>query len=104
MWPRVLALLAAAVVLIALAAATFTLSYSGIREIALLVRTGKRFGKVQVLLNGQLLATVKTAGKNGSRVVDVASFDKPQNGTITVVSTSGRKVRVDGLGVSQSPF
>lgn len=45
-WPRAIALLAAVVVLLALAAATFTLSYSGIHAIALRAGVSPRLARV----------------------------------------------------------
>src|SRR5215475_4004698 len=45
-WPRVLALITASVVLLALAAATFTLSYTGIHVIALKAGVSPRLARV----------------------------------------------------------
>ena len=81
-----------------------TYKVSDVRELALLVRTGKRYGAVKVFLDGTLLSTVKTAGKAGSKVVRVGHFSGPKSGTVRIVTTSGRTVRIDGLGVSTAAF
>lgn len=82
------------------------LSYkvSDVRELVLLVRTGKKYGAVKVFLDGTLLSTVKTAGKAGSKAFRVGHFSGPKSGTVKIVTTSGRIVRIDGLGVSTAAF
>jgi hypothetical protein len=77
---------------------------NGARELALLVSTGKRYGAVKVYLDGALLATVKTAGRPGTKLVRLAHLPSPRSGTVRIVTTSGRTVRVDGLGVSTAAF
>jgi len=84
--------------------AALTWKVSDVRELALLVRTGKRYGKVSVYLDDALLGTVKTAGKTGSKLFRVGHFSGPRSGTVRLVSTSARTVRIDGLGVSTAPF
>ena len=74
------------------------------RELALIVRTGKRYGAVKVFLDKELLAKVRTAGKKGSRMIRLGHFAEPRSGTIRIVTTTGRTVLVDGLGVSARPF
>jgi hypothetical protein len=84
--------------------AALTYRVADVRELALLVRTGKRYGAVKVYLGKELLATVRTAGVAGSRAVRVGHFSTPLSGTVRVVAASGRTVQVDGLGVSTYPF
>jgi len=83
-----------------------SLSYkvADVRELALLVRTGKRYGAVKVYLDGDLLTTVKTAGKVGSKSIRVGHFSAPRSGIVKIVTTTGKTVRIDGLGVSTAAF
>ena len=84
--------------------ATLSAQVSEVRELALLVRTGKRYGKVRVYLGKVLLGTVRTAGRSGSRMVRVGHFSTPRGGRVRIVAASGRTVRIDGLGVSTASF
>ncbi len=81
-----------------------TYKVSDVRELALLVRTGKGYGAVKVFLGGTLLSTVRTGGRAGSKVVRVGHFAGSKSGTVRIVTTSGRTVRIDGLGVSTTAF
>jgi hypothetical protein len=47
---------------------------------------------------------VKTAGKAGARLVSLGHFSAPRSGTVRIVTTTGRVVRIDGLGVSTAAF
>jgi hypothetical protein len=82
------------------------LSYkvSNVRELALLVRTGSKFGSVKVYLDGALLGLVKTQGPAGQKMVNLAHFAQAKSGTVKIVTTTGRTVRIDGLGVSTVAF
>jgi hypothetical protein len=84
--------------------AALTYRVKDVRELALLVRTGKRYGKVAVYLDNTLLAKVRTRGPQGSRTIRVAHFPGPRSGTVRIVTTSRARVRIDGLGVSAYPF
>ena len=79
-----------------------SLSYkvADVRELALLVRTGTKYGAVKVYLDGALLKTVKTAGKAGSKSIRVGHFAGARSGIVKIVTTTGKTVRIDGLGVS----
>jgi hypothetical protein len=85
-------------------AAALTFQVSDARELVLLVQTGKRYGAVKVFLGGSLLATVRTAGPAGARAVRIGHFSAPRSGTLRIVATSRRTVRIDGLGVSTAAF
>jgi putative Ig domain-containing protein len=82
------------------------LSYkvAGVRELALFVQMGKKYGAVKVYLDGALLKTVKTAGKGGSKSIRLGHFTSDRSGLVKIVTTSGRPVRIDGLGVSTTTF
>ena len=84
--------------------AALTYRVGDVRELALLVRTGERYGAVRVYLDDALLATVRTKGPAGSRAVRVGHFATPRSGTVRIVTLSGATVRVDGLGVSSYAF
>jgi putative Ig domain-containing protein len=82
------------------------LSYkvANVRELALLVKTGKGYGAVKVYLDGALLKTVKTAGKAGSKEIRVGHFTGPKSGIVKIVTTSARTVRIDALEASTAAF
>ena len=84
--------------------AALTYRVANVRELALLVRTGKRFGKVKVYLDDTLLGTVRTKGRSGTKVVKLGSFSTPRGGIVRIVTTSKKQVRIDGLGVSTTAF
>ena len=83
-----------------------SLSYkvADVRELALLVKTGTKYGAVKVYLDGALLKTVKTAGPAGSKSIRVGHFDSGKSGIVKIVTTTGKTVRIDGLGVSTAAF
>ena len=81
-----------------------TYQVNKVRELALLVRTGSKFGSVKVYLDGTLLKTVKTAGPAGSRMVQIGQFSAARSGTVKIVTTTSKTVRIDGLGVSTVAF
>jgi len=73
-------------------------------RIALVVTTCSTCGKVKVYLGSQLLKTVslRSARTHKRVVVAVASFTSLRSGTIRVkVVSSGKKVLVEGIGVSK---
>ncbi len=75
--------------------AALSTKVSGARELAVLVRSGT----VQVFLNGKRLRTVRASG----RPVRIP-MATPATGTVRLVAASGKKVRIDGLGVSTVAF
>lgn len=75
--------------------AALSAKVSGARELAVLVRGGT----VKVYLNGTLLRTVRGTG----RPVRIP-LATPGSGTVRLVAASGKKVRIDGLGVSTVAF
>jgi hypothetical protein len=83
-----------------------SLSYkvANVRELALLVKTGKGYGAVKVYLDGALLSTVKTAGKAGSKSIRVGHFSGAKSGVVKIVTSTGKLVRIDGLEVSTAAF
>ena len=85
--------------------ANVALSYrvTDARRLALLVRTGHRYGRVKVYFRHALLSTVGTRGRGNTRVVELAQFSRPRTGMVRIVTSSGRTVKVDGLGVSERP-
>jgi hypothetical protein len=75
------------------------------KQIALVATTCSNCGKVQVLLGSTSLKTVNLASRNGQteKVIPVASFTSVQTGTVTLrVTTAGKRVIIDGLGISGS--
>ena len=83
--------------------ATLRRSITDATKLALVVGKGRGFGKVTVLLDGVKLRTVSLAGAPAGKVlVPVASFGSPRSGTVTIVSKSAKKVRIEGLGVLAS--
>jgi len=84
--------------------ATLSYNVSKARELAILVRTGKKFGSVKIYLDGTLLKTVKTAGKAGSRMIQIGQYAAAKSGTLKIVTTTAKTVRIDGLGVSTVAF
>lgn len=76
---------------------------SGAKSIALVVSTGKRLGAVKVKLNGQTLSTVSLKGKRGRQQVVLVSDVPTAGGTLTITSTTKKKVVVDGLIVVTKP-
>jgi Metallo-peptidase family M12B Reprolysin-like len=70
-------------------------------KVALVVGTGKGYGRVTVYLGKKKLRVVDLAAKKTrfGVIVKVASFKKPASGVLRVRTDSGRTVRIDGLGV-----
>jgi hypothetical protein len=75
-----------------------------VRELALFVTMGKNYGAVKVYLDGALLKTVKTAGQAGSKLIRVGHFPSSKSGVLKIVTTTGKTVRIDALGVSTTTF
>lgn len=83
-----------------------TISRSGVKakRLALVVTTCASCGKVKVYLGSDLLRTVslKSSGTRKKVVVSIATFSWIRTGTVKVkVVSSGKKVLVEGLGVSK---
>jgi hypothetical protein len=85
--------------------ASLTLTGVQAKRISLVATTCPTCGKVQVLLGTTSLKTVNLASRNGQtqQVFTVATFSAVQTGTVTLkVTTAGKQVTVDGLGVSRN--
>jgi hypothetical protein len=78
------------------------LSYhvTGATALALVVARAPSYGKVTVFLGKRKLKTINLRGKRAYRkVVTVARFSTPTSGRVRIVTTTGKQVRIDGLGV-----
>jgi hypothetical protein len=76
---------------------------TGARSVALVVGKGRRHGTVALYAGSRLLSTVRlSAPRTASQVlVPVATFTAPYTGSLrVVVTTQGRPVRIEGLGVA----
>jgi hypothetical protein len=91
--------------------ATLSTTVTNATSLALVAWTGKKGGKVQVLLNGHVLKTISLKGAPRQMVIPVATFSTPQSGTVTIVNHSRKAhkkkqqkaVVIDGLGVVSAP-
>ena len=71
--------------------ATLSTTITNASSLALVAKTGKKGGSVQVFLNGHLLRTISLRGAAANQVViPVATFSSPQSGTVTIVNSSGK--------------
>ena len=83
--------------------AALTSKVVGARSLALVATTGPGFGKVKVLLGSVTLRTINLAATRlrKRQVLPVTTFSTPTTGTLKlVVATSGKPVRIEGLGVA----
>ena len=83
--------------------ATLSTSVSDARSLALVASRGRGFGTVKVYLGSTLLKKVNLASSKlrKRQLIPVSSFVSPRSGKVrVVVATSGRTVRVEGLGVA----
>lgn len=83
--------------------ASLSTAVSGARRIALVATKGPGHGKVKVLLGSTVLKTVSLAATRLSKrqVIAVVTFPSGRSGTLkVVVATSGKPVRIEGLGVA----
>lgn len=84
--------------------ATLRLPVSGVRRLALVASTGPQHGAVTVFLGPTKLDSVSlaTTTLRKRRILPVTTrFGSPRSGTVRIVVTSaGRTVRVEGLGVA----
>lgn len=83
--------------------AALSTSVSGARRIALVATRGPGHGKVKVFLGSTLLRTVDLAAGTlrKKQLIPITTFASPRNGTLRiVVATSGKAVRVEGLGIA----
>jgi hypothetical protein len=83
--------------------ATLSKQVVGARKIALVASKGPGFGSVKVFSGSTLLKTVPLAAPSlrTKRVIPIASFASPVSSTIRiVVATTGKPVRIEGLGVA----
>ena len=75
------------------------------KRIALVAQTCSTCGKASVYLNGTLLKTVSLVSSNtkNKAIITIATFSSVRTGTLVVkVATSGKKVLVDGVGISRN--
>jgi hypothetical protein len=75
------------------------------KRISIVVTTCPTCGSVKVYWGSTLLRTVSLVSSTAAnrKVIAVATFASVRSGTVTVkVSTSGRKVLVDGLAISRT--
>jgi hypothetical protein len=83
--------------------ATLTRSVQGVRTVALVAGKGRNHGAVHVYAGTRRLTTVRlsASGTRSRQLLPVATFTKPYTGSLRiVVASSGRTVRVEGLGVA----
>jgi hypothetical protein len=83
--------------------AALTTKVAGARRLALVASTGPGFGKVSVLLGAKKLRTVNLAASRlrKRQVLPVGTFPSAVSGKLrVVVATSGKPVRIEGLGVA----
>jgi len=84
--------------------ATLSTQISGATNVSLVVSTKKKYGEVKVKLNGKSIGTVSLQGASAAQqVVSLPAFDAPVSGTLTLVTTSKKKVVIDGLVVVTAP-
>ncbi len=73
---------------------------SRVSRVALVVGSGRGFGRVQVLLDGRRLGTVSLAGGGEERrLVPIESFSRPVSGMLRIVTLDDKPVRIEGLGL-----
>jgi hypothetical protein len=78
-----------------------TYKVTGARALALVVGTGKGYGKVKVYLGKKLLGKVRLNGpRAGSQLVELATFASPTSGKLRIVTATAKTVRIEGLGVA----
>ena len=83
--------------------AALTTKVSGARRLALVASVGPGFGKVTVLLGAKKLRTVDLSARRlrKRQVLPVKTFPSAVTGKLrVVVATSGKPVRIEGLGVA----
>ena len=83
---------------------TLTRSVTGARKVALVATRAPGHGKVRVFRGTQLLKTVdlKAASLRTRQLIPITTFATPYSGKLRiVVYTSGKVVRLEGLGVAR---
>jgi hypothetical protein len=83
--------------------ATISTRVVNARKLALVASKGVNHGTVKVMLGSQVLRTVRLAAPSGQtkRVIPIATFANPRTDTVKIVVTSsGKQVRIEGLGVA----
>jgi reprolysin-like metallo-peptidase family M12B len=81
--------------------ATLQTHIAGARRVALVVTTRKSYGNVKVKLDGVTIGRVSLARSRSSRVVIwLPSFATPASGTLSLVTTSSKKVVIDAVVVT----
>lgn len=83
--------------------ATLTLKNVTAKHLAIIVTKCPKCGAIRVFFGGKLVSRIKlrVSTTTKMRMINVKTFDTPQTGTVKVrVSSRGKLVRVEGLGVS----
>lgn len=83
--------------------ATLRLKFVSARRLAIVATTCPRCGTISVFLGGKLLKSInlKADGTHKRRLIPIGSFKQVRTGQLLIkVTTSGRLVRIDSLGVS----
>lgn len=80
---------------------TVTFDASRVARVALVVTTGRGFGRVEVLLDGRRIGRVSLDSSRTSRrvLIPIERFSPPRSGTLTVRTLDRAQVRLEGLGV-----
>ena len=70
-------------------------------RVALVVRKGRRDGRVVVSVGGRWVGTARLGARRDRRSVLVVlpALDRPRSGRLVVRTRDGRRVRIEGLGV-----
>jgi len=78
-----------------------TLQFAGVHasRLALLVSKVSNGGTIEVYFHGDKLGSYNLAGSGNKKIVDIATLDSVESGTVVikVVSADGKSVRIDGL-------
>ncbi len=84
--------------------ATLKRNVKDAQGLALVASKGGKHGKVRIELDGKLLKKIKLKGSRSfQQVIAIRSSSKPLTGTLTITTTSKKKVRIEGLVVITDP-
>ncbi|WP_366522860.1 putative Ig domain-containing protein [uncultured Nocardioides sp.] len=73
----------------------------GVRQLALVVGSTPRSGKVKVYLGTKLIGTVNLKGPRAdSRVLTLKPFPKARSGKLRIVTLTKKPVRIEGIGIA----
>ena len=73
-------------------------SVSGATSLSLLAKSAPKAGAVKVVIGGKVVARISLKGKAGWKVIAVRT-GAPVSGTVRIVTTNAKPVRIDGLAV-----